>query len=314
MTLHRDQDYTPLEGSVRSSRHVSRQDILNEKRQRNTDLLPIIESDTTQNGGNARQPNLLRDENRRLRRELEFLQHRLAQQRENEDRFGQEIETIHTGHRLEIEQYQNSLRDLMEELNQKQDALQALDQANQELKYAYHESVERETGKILAEAAQMMEQSPGYTPPVLQGVMTTLEHQLKRTEEHHLAEVMALMRQTQRKNDLLEQELARERESIAQERQKLLVEQTNIREQGKLRQKYVAARLSARFTAFVAVVSTTLVAICVFVQLILVQYFKIPLYWALFSPIFLCFLLALAFARTGSRPDQRKTGKPAKRP
>jgi DNA repair exonuclease SbcCD ATPase subunit len=309
MTSQQNHDYTPAEGLVRISRHLSRQDILNEKRQRHTDILPAVESDGTQSGGIARQLNPLRDENRRLRRELEILQQRLAQQREIEDRFEHEIETIHHGHRLEIEEYQNSLRELMEELNQKQDTLQELNQRYQELEHSFHTSIEEETRKLLAEAAQTMEQSPGYTPPLLQGVMATLEHQLKGTEEHNIGEVTALMRQMQRKNDLLEKELARERESIEQERQQLLVQQLNIREQGKVRQQYVAAKLSARFTAYVAIVSTTLLAICVFAQLILIQYFKIPQYWALFSPIFLCALLALVLARTGSKPDQKKTGK-----
>lgn len=306
MTPHHGDNLTSEEEAIRISRHLSRLDILNGKRQRNTDILSSVKSDGQQNVRNARQPDPIRDENLRLRRELDVLQRRLAQEHAAKVQLEQEIETIHHGHRLAIEQYQNSLREMMEELNQKQNALQELDRHYQELEQSFHITVEAETRKLLDEAAQTMEHSPGYTPPILHGVMRTLELQLKRTEDQHVAEIMALMRQAQRKNDLLEQELAQERENTAQERQQLQVQRHKLIEQSKARQQFIAASLSARFTGLVAIVSTVLLVICIFIQITLFEYFKIPLYWALFSPILLCALLALVFARMGSRPGKGK--------
>lgn len=310
MVSRNGDDYTPAEGFVRTSHHLSRQDILNEKRLRNTDMLPSIESDAALGANTARTVQQLREENRRLHRELEILQRRMAHQRETELRHEQEIETLHHGHQLEIEQYQKNLREMMDELNQKRDALQEIEQKFQELYHSFHTSVEVETRKMLSEAAQTMVLSPGHTPPILQDVMKTLELQMKQTEDQHVAGIMALMRQTQRKNEMLEQELARERESIALERQQLLAQQNNIRAQGIARQKYIEASLRARFTGMVAIVSTALLVICVFVQAILFDYFKLPLYWSLLSPIFICALLAFALSRAGYRLGQNQ-GKPA---
>jgi hypothetical protein len=306
MASHNGDDYTPVEGIVRISRHLSRQEILNEKRLRNTDMLPPIESDTPQSMGNARQANQLRDENRRLRRELEFLQRRLAQQRETVQQLDQEIETIHHGHQLEIEQYQSNLREMMEELNQKRDMLQESERKFQELEHSFHASVEEEASKMVVEAAQTMEFSPGHIPPVLHDAVKTLEFQVKQVGEQHVAQVTAWMQQMQRKNEQLELELARERESIAQEHQRLAIQQSNIRAQATARQKYIEAGLRARFIGLVAIVSTAILVACVFIQLILFEYVAIPLYWALFSPIFLCALLAYMLSRTGYQFGQGK--------
>lgn len=315
MVSRRSEDSTPVEGLIRISRHTTRQDILHEKRLRSTDVLPAIESDISQSGGNARQSNPLREENRRLRRELELTQHRLAQHQEAEEKLERDIETIHRGHQLEIEEHQNSIREMMEELNQKQDALQELNRKYEELSLSLHERVEDETKKILSEAAQTIKLSPGYTPPILHGVMQTLELQLQQTEEQRIAELTTLMRQTQRKNEQLEQELVREREVISQERQKLLAEQQHIREQSKKRQQYIAASLRARFALMVAMISTALLVVCVLIQLTLINYFKIPQTWALFTPIIICAVLAFMLSRAGSKPgqSQSKPGQPQKK-
>ena len=308
MAPQNSDDYTPAEGLVRYSRHLSRQDILNEKRLRNTDILPSIESDGAQNPGMARQALQLRDENRRLRKELEILQHRMAQQRDAEMRLEHEIDTIHHGHQLEIEQYQNNLREMMEELNQKRDALQELERRYQELYHSFNEAVEEEARKMVAEASQTMKLSPSHTPSILHDVVQTLEFQVKQAEDQHVAEIMALMRQTQRKNDQLEQELARERESIAMERQQLAARQNNLREQSIKRQKYIEDSLHARYSFLIAAVSTGILMACVFLQALMFDYLKFPLYWSLITPIFLCALIAFGLARAGTRPVQRKAG------
>src|SRR6266700_3162078 len=166
MSSHDENGYTSTGAIARHSRRLSRQDILNEKRHRTTDVLPTIASDAPDGKLGTRQMTQLRDENRRLRRELEELQRRVVQHREAEAQLEKEIETVHTGHQLEIEQYQSHLL------------------------------------------------SPEHTPAILHDVMKTLEFQVKQTEDQHVAEIMALMRQVQRKNEQLEHELAQERDKI----------------------------------------------------------------------------------------------------
>ena len=310
MVLRHDDDYTPVEDIVRTSRHLSRQDILNEKRMRNTDLMPAIEADAPQSSTNSRQFNQSRDENRRLRKEIELLQRRLAQQRETDTRLEQQIETIHRGHQLEIEQYQNSLRQVMEELNEKRDMLQESEQRYQELYHSFHVAVEEETRKLLAETAKTIKLSPGHTPPILQELMQALESQVRQTGDQRLAEVMTLMRQVQRKNEQIEQELAGERESIARERQQLLVLQKNIREQSIERQKFIDASLRTRYTGLLAILLPAVLVVAVFVQVILINVFQIPQNWALISPILLCVLAAYILSRLNVRPGKSK-GKPA---
>lgn len=161
---------------------------------------------------------------------------------------------------------------------------------------------------MVAEASQTMKLSPSHTPSILHDVVQTLEFQVKQAEDQHVAEIMALMRQTQRKNDQLEQELARERESIALERQQLAARQNNLREQSIKRQKYIEDSLHARYSFLIAAVSTGILVACVFLQALMFDYLKFPLYWSLLTPIFLCGLIAFGLARVGTRPVQRKAG------
>jgi len=216
------------ESSDRYARHLSRQVILSEKRNRTTDVLPIIPSDASNGKLNARQLAQVRDENRRLHHEIEELQSRIAQYSEAEAQFDQEVETIHHAHQLEIEQYQSHLREMMDELNQKQQIFLEMEQRYHELYHSFQDAVEEEAGKLVTEAAQTMVLSPEHTPPILHDVVKTLEFQVKQTEDQHVAELMALMRQAQRKNDMLEQALAQERENLFNERQKVFEEQKNV--------------------------------------------------------------------------------------
>jgi hypothetical protein len=310
MALRNGDDYTPAEGIVRISRHPRRHDISNEKHLKNTDMLPTIEPDIPQSPNNTRQFTLLKDENRRLRKEVELLQRRIAQQRETDMRLEQEIDTIHHGHQLELEQYQDSLREMMEELNQKRDTLEESERKYQELYHSFHEAVDEETRKLLAETAKTMKLSPGYTPPILQDLMQTLEAQLKQTGDQHLAQAMMLARQALRKNEQLEHTLAHEREDNAREHQRILMQQKNIRQQSIERRKYVEASLRARFTGLVTLISTVTLVIAVFLQVILIDFFQIPLYLALISPILFCALVAFGLSRYGTRPVMVK-GKPA---
>lgn len=318
MSSNGEDGYTSIGAIERHPRRLTRQDILNEKRQRTTDVLPALESDAPDGKLSMRQMAQLRDENRRLRRELEELQRRVIQHREAEAQLEKEIETVHAGHQLEIEQYQNHLREMMDELNQKQQSLLDMEQRYQDLYHSFHEAVEEEAGKLVSEAAQTLVLSPQHTPAILHDVMKTLEFQVKQTEDQHVAEIMALMRQVQRKNEQLEQALAQEQEKIAQERQKIIALQNNVREQGELRKKTIETRLQMRFTAVVTLLTTALLFLLATIQVAVFTYLKVPLYWGLFGPIIICMVLAFIFARIGShtqyyRPpkQQKKDDKPA---
>jgi septal ring factor EnvC (AmiA/AmiB activator) len=310
-----EQTYIPTDGMERLARHISRQDFLNEKRMRNTDVLPSIDESAFAGKTTIgpRQVSQLRDENRRLRREVEELQRRIIQHRHAEQRLEQDIDAVRYGHQLEIEQYQTNLREMMDELNQKQEALQEMEQRYQNLYHTFHESVESEAGKLVSEAAQTLILSPEHTPPILHDVMKTLEFQVKQTEDQHVAQLMALMRQAQRKTAQLELELENEREHIAEERQRLLVQQNSISEQAKLRQKYIESSLRARFTGIVTLIAGSVLVIFALLELAMVEYFKAPLYLALFSPIIFLVILAFVLARTSSNPGQPQK-KPAAKP
>ena len=84
MSSNGEDGYTSIGAIERHPRRLTRQDILNEKRQRTTDVLPALESDAPDGKLSMRQMAQLRDENRRLRRELEELQRRVIQHREAE--------------------------------------------------------------------------------------------------------------------------------------------------------------------------------------------------------------------------------------
>ncbi|HLX56213.1 MAG TPA: hypothetical protein VKR83_04245 [Ktedonobacteraceae bacterium] len=314
MSTHQENGNTSIDSYERYARHLSRQVILSEKRNRTTDVLPAIISDAAVGKLSTRQITQLRDENRRLRREVDELQRRIAEYSEIDARFEQEVDTIHKGHQLEIEQYQNHLREMMDELNQKQQALQDMEQRYQELYHSFHDAVEEEAAKLVTEAAQTMVLSPEHTPPILHDVVKTLEFQVKQTEDQHVAELLALMRQAQRKNELLEQELAQEHQKLTYERQKIYVEQNRIREQGELRNKMIAAHLRARFSLLVTLLTTGCLLLFAIVELILYADAKLPVYWSLFIPIVICAVLAYFVSLIGShvryfRPPQKQQSK-----
>ena len=281
----------------RYARHLSRQVILNEKRSRITDVLPVVPGDTSNGKASAKQLALARDENRRLYHEIEALQSRIAQYSEAETRFEQEIETIHQAHQLEIEQYQSHLREMMDELNQKQQAYQEMEQRYQDLYHSFQDEVEEEAAKLVSEAAQTMVLSPEHTPPLLHDVVKTLEFQVKQTEDQHVAELMALMRQAQRKNERLEWELAQERENLFNERQKVFEEQKRLREQGELRKKAIEAYLRTRFATKVASLTSAFLLLYGISVLGLVRATTFGIYWSTFLPLIVCAVLAFFVTR-----------------
>src|SRR5690348_9667883 len=281
----------------RYARHLKRQATLNEKRHRITDVLPAIPGDAASGKLSSHQLALVRDENLRLYHEIEVLQSRIAQYSEAERQFEQDIDNIHQAHQLEIEQYQSHLREMMDELNQKQQAYQEMEQRYHELYQSFQDAVEEEAGKLVAEAAQTMVLSPEHTPPLLHDVVKTLEFQVKQTEDQHVAELVALMRQAQRKNEQLERELAQERENLINERQKVLDELKRLHQQDELRKKAIEEYLRTRFAMKVASLTSAFLLLYGISVLGLARATTLGIYWSTFLPLIICAVLAFFVTR-----------------
>lgn len=295
----------------RYARHLKRQATLSEKRHRTTDMLPAIPNDAPNGNLSSRQLAQARDENRRLYYEIEALQSRIAQYSEAEARFEQDIENIHHAHQLEIEQYQSHLREMMDELNQKQQAYQEMEQRYQNLYHTFQDAVEEEASKLVAEAAQTMVLSPEHTPPLLHDVVRTLEFQVKQTEDQHVAELMAFLRQAQRKNEQLERELAQERENLFNERQKVFDEHQRLSEQDKEREKMIKAYLRTRFAMAVTASTSAFLLLYAITALGLYTVMKLSIYWSVFLPILVCAILAFFVTRMNTHARYFKPAAPA---
>ncbi len=287
----------------RSSRTVTRREIINEKRQRQTDILPRVNGETTSGGKLAlRQMTHMREENKRLRWDLEDMEGLLREYKNARSQLEREIASIRSSHQLEIEQYQAHLRDMMEERNQMQEVNSELERRYQELYRSFHEKVEEEASTMVSEAARTLVLSPDHTPPLLHDVVKTLEFQVKQTEDQHVAEILMLMRQAQHKAQLLEQEIANERAAIYVERQNLIKLQNGVREQAQKRYKFLDDHLRSRWVAGLTFLTTIALLVLPILQLTF-RALGLPLYIWLFLPVALCIGLAyyLAHTRVSSR-------------
>lgn len=271
---------------IRNSRAASRRELLKQKRSRTTDILPAL----GQKEGRVKAPHSpqLREENQQLRRELESLQ-------ENLSLLGDEIEAIHRAHQQEIEQYQQHLRDMMDERNQMQEANQQWEHRYQELYHSFQDAVEDEASKMVQEAAQTLVLSPEHTPALLGDVVKTLEAQLQQTEDQRTAELLAVMRQAQYKAELLEQEVARERNELAVERENLRHWHESMVQQARQRYQLERARLRGRWTAGLTLVSILLFSLMVVLELLFYS-FHVALFLTLFVPLIICMVLSYIFA------------------
>lgn len=290
----------------RSARTATRREIINEKRQRQTDILPRITSESPSGGKlAARQVAHLREENKRLRWDLEDMERLLAEYKQAIKQLERENASIRHSHQLEIEQYQDQLRDMMEEHKQMQDANSQMERRYQELYHSFHEKVEEEATSLVSEAARTLVLSPDHTPPLLHDVVKTLEFQVKQTEDQHVAEILILMRQAQHKAQLLEQEIANERASIYQERQHLIKLQNSVREQALLRYKVLDQQLKSRWVAGLTLIATIVLIVLPILQLTF-HALGLPLLLYLFLPVALCIALAyyLANIRVTSRAQE----------
>lgn len=282
----------------RSSRTVTRREIINEKRQRQTDILPRVNGETTSGGKLAlRQMAHMREENKRLRWDLEDMEGLLREYKNARSQLEREIASIRSSHQLEIEQYQAHLRDMMEERNQMQEINSELERRYQELYHSFHEKVEEEASTMVSEAARTLVLSPDHTPPLLHDVVKTLEFQVKQTEDQHVAEILMLMRQAQHKAQLLEQETANERAAIYVERQNLIKLQNSVREQAQMRYKFLDDHLRSRWVTGLTFLTTIALLVLPILQLTF-RALGLPLWLWLSLPVALCIVLAYYLART----------------
>ncbi len=274
----------PHSGNRRSVLNGRRQSLLHQK---HTDSLPQVNGESANGKPAWRQVIQLREENKRLRCELNALQ----------TRFDQELAAVRSGHQQEVEQYQSHLRDLMEERNHMQEAQLQLEQRYQELYHSFQEAIEEEAHKIVTEAANTVVLTPEHTPVLLRDLKKTIELQTRQVKDQHLAQALYLMREAQRKAQQMEQELDKERQQLATERQNLLTLQNSLQEQAKLRFAIQQAHLQARWTAALATTITLIVLVLIFLQWFAYHTLGLSLLAALLLPVFICFILTVISAR-----------------
>jgi hypothetical protein len=302
-----DTGYGTTGAVIRAARAANRRELLKSKqRSRQTDLLPDLDDET----GGEKQGGRLREENLHLRRELETLQEQLEAYRSSLELFDNEIETIHNAHQQEIEQYQQHLRDMMDERNQMQEVNQQLERRYQDLYRTFQDAVEEEANKMVQEAAQTLVLSPEHTPALLGDVVKTMEEQVRQTEDQRTAELLAVMRQAQYKSEQLEQDVARERNELAAEREHLRVQLETLSAQSQQRYKLERARLRARWTVGLTFVTWVLFALLAVLELVF-YYFHFAFFIVLFVPLVVCLALSYTFAHLytqGRISVQLKTG------
>jgi hypothetical protein len=281
---------------MRAARAASRRELLRSKqRSRQTDLLPDIDDETGTEHITGTQTDTPREENRRLRRELETLQEQLESYRMSIGLLDSEIETIHHAHQQEIEQYQQHLRDMMDERNQMQETNQQLEARYQDLYHSFQDAVEEEARKMVQEAAQTLILSPEHTPPLLSDVVQTLEQRTRQTEDQRTMEQLALLRQAQYKSEQLELEVARERAELDAERENLRVQRENCSTESQQRYKMERSRLRVRWSAGLTFVCWSLFTLMVVLEGIFYQ-MQLALALVVFVPLALCLLLSYVFA------------------
>lgn len=307
-------DYDASGSLIRASRAASRRELLKSKqRARNTEMLPSVNEEDTRGKPPRLQVAHLREENLQLHRERETLQEQLATYQSSMDLLDGEIETIHRDHRQEIEQYQQHLREMMEERNQMQEANQQLERRYQDLYKSFQDAVEEEANKMVKEAAQTLILSPGHTPALLSDVVKTFEAQVRQTEDLRTTELLAMMRQAQYKAEQLDQEMARERNRLAEEREQLRLQRESASQQAQQRFKIEHTRLRARWTAGLMFCSLVTLGLLVVLEIIF-HSFNGPLFIDIFLPLLICIALtyAIAHLHTSGRLNVQLHRPPAK--
>src|SRR5579859_214256 len=266
-----------------------------------TDALPQLSVDTTGVKSTWRQAVHLREENMRLRVELEETRSELrqmmhaysARQAEHES----EVRIIHHGQQQEIDQYQDHLRAMMEERNRIQEAYHRAEQRYQELYHSFQDAVEEEARKIVAGAVQQLEQPSAEVPTLLQDVVKSLELHTTQIENQHLMEALYLKSRIKQ----MVAQLDIERQQVEIEHQHLMAMQQTAREQAELRQKLLHQRFRARWKVVSLFALPGSLALLVVLQFVFLFVFQIHLFallsLSLLAPVLLCSLLTLTYSR-----------------
>lgn len=294
--------------------------ILNERRQsilqqKQTESLPRLTNGDTANTKVAwRQVLQLREENRRLRFDLEEqrseLQRLIAEYTAMQEEFDREIAIIHNGHQQEIEHYHQHLNEMIDERNRLQDAHSLLEQRYQNLYHSFQDAAEEEAQKMVTEAAKTLELPSGTTPVLFQDVVKTVEFKVRQEEDKHLIEALYLKREVQSMAEKLQQA----RQQIDQERQNLLIMQNTVREQAVLRHKMLQARLEARWTMKSVCTAIGVLFLLVVMQFVFLYFLNVRVAPAvslsILAPIVLCIVCAILFATPYKTIKHIYTGAP----
>ncbi len=291
----------------RSAFSERRQNILQQKQsERETEALPTVKKEASEQAtlhakGAWRQVIQLREENRRMRHELEEvrgeMQRLVAEHTAMQGHFEREVTVIHSGQLQELEQVQSHLQDVTSERNRFQESYRKMEHRYQELYSNFQVAVEEESEKMLSEAAQTLILSPENAPAVLRGAMKTIELQTRQGEAQHLVEAHYLKDEVRRITTHLEQEQSH----LEEERQTLLRMQNSAREQAELRHKTLQAHLRTRWVAALAFVTTSVLLLLVVLQYLFLFLFRVPISTtislSLLAPIVVCVIVAAVFSR-----------------
>ncbi len=242
-----------------------------------------------------RQITQLREENQRLRWELNEVHH--------------DLERLVTEYSQAQDQFDNEAKEYRRQLTIAQLQIQQLQTTHEHISQL---KIEEEARRLIADAAQTMELAPDDPHPLLRDVAKTIEFKTKQEGDRHTTSAIYMVREAQRKAELMQQSLQQEQDSLAAERQKLIEMQQSVREQADLRYKTLESRLKARWTAVFAVLITALLALMSLLQLLFFA-LKLATPIALFLPLMICVVLAgiggylrSVLSHLGSQVPQKK--------
>lgn len=298
----------------RSALRLKRQQL---RHQPTTDALPDLHVETPPPRIAPRQLTQTREENRHLRMLLGKVREELHQARQEYDllqnRYEHDIAVIHSAQKQEIDAYMQQLQEVLEAHTGLQREHQSLATRFQELQQALDASAAHLAQEKIAQGTQELEAAPETTPPLLQGVLETLQRHVKEREDKNLVEILFLKREIQRMNERLEHE----RQQVDAEQQKLLALQNSAREQAELREQMVEARFQARWRMRAIISSIGMLLLLVALQfcgLHLLHADTSPLLsLALIAPIVICVVCAIVFATPVSMVKIIYHGAPHKR-
>ncbi len=283
--------------SHRSTPTERRQTIL---QQRQTDTLSPLTLETS-NSKLGRQATQLREDNRRLRFDLDTqkaeVQRLTSAYNTLKSKFESEVAVIHNGQQQEIVQYQNHLQEMMDERNRLQEASTAIAQRYQELSSLFQHNVEQEVNKRIASIAGELGLASTQAPEAVQDAVKKLDRQAKEEGDRHLAEAVYLKREAGRMINMLQEE----RQELATEKQEFYTWQSNMKEQAELRQKTLHDRLYARWRVASLLTSLGLAVLLIVLQIVCLSLLHValatPIVLSLVGPIVVCVICAFIFTR-----------------